>query len=56
MAQTWHPKFLAIWTAIQPTAPVAADMTTVSFGLIFPISCKPKQAVNPEIPRMPKKC
>ena len=40
--QTLHPKFLAICIAISPTAPAAADMTTVSPLFILPTACNPK--------------
>jgi len=42
--------FFASYTTSSPTLPAAALTTTVSPALGFPISKKPKYAVNPAIP------
>ena len=50
-----QPKSFAICPTTEPTAPEAADTTTVSLSLTFPTSLSPKYAVLPGIPAGPKK-
>lgn len=51
-----HPFAFAYCTATCPTAPAAADTTTIYPCFSFPILLRPKYAVNPEIPKAPKNC
>ena len=48
-----HPLSFAIWPTMPPTAPDAADTTTVSPALGCPTSSSPKYAVRPGIPSTP---
>ena len=48
---TRQPLILAIWHTIEPTAPAAAETTTVSPFFGCPMSRKPKYAVGPVKPR-----
>src|ERR1700756_2354943 len=50
---TWHPLIFASWPTIAPTAPAAADTTTVSPAFGCPTLRSPKYAVRPGIPRTP---
>jgi len=50
---TRQPLILAIWPATEPVAPAAPDTTTVSPGLILPISIIPKYDVRPLTPKNP---
>ena len=45
-----QPLSLASWPTTEPTAPEAADTTTVSPALGLPISIRPHQAVMPGMP------
>ncbi len=44
---------LASWPTIEPTAPEAAETTTVSPAFGRPMSRRPTYAVSPGIPRTP---
>src|SRR5713101_3527455 len=48
-----HPLILASWPTIDPTAPDAAETTTVSPGFGWPMSSRPTYAVKPGMPRTP---
>jgi hypothetical protein len=50
---TRAPSALASWPATEPTAPAAADTTTVSPGCGLPMSRIPTHAVSPVIPSAP---
>src|SRR3954470_1288956 len=45
-----HPLIFASWPTTCPTAPDAAETTTVSPGFGRPISSRPKYAVRPGMP------
>src|SRR5688572_13986490 len=47
---TRQPRYLAICTTLEPTAPAAADTTTVSPAFGWPISVRPNHAVRPVAP------
>ena len=49
-----HPWILAIWPTTPPTAPEAADTTTVSPAFGCPKSSNPMYAVTPGIPSTPR--
>ncbi len=49
-----QPHSLASWPTTLPTAPDAAETTTVSPVLGWPISFSPKYAVMPGMPRIPR--
>ena len=51
-----QPQILAIWPAIWPTDPAAAEITTVSPGLMRPVSISAKYAVGPLVPRKSSQC
>ena len=51
MPTTRQPLILAIWPTTWPTAPAAAETTTVSPATGRPISSSPKYAVIPGMPR-----
>jgi hypothetical protein len=48
------PPLFASWPTTLPTAPEAADTTTVSPAFGWPISFRPKYAVIPGMPRQPR--
>ena len=50
-----QPQALANCPTTLPTAPEAADTTTVSPGFGMQISFMPKYAVRPGMPRQPRK-
>ena len=41
MPITWQPSALAIWPAMMPVQPAAAETTNVSPGLAAPVSTTP---------------
>ena len=49
-----QPHSFASWPTTLPTAPEAADTITVSPGFGWPISFRPKYAVMPGMPMMPR--
>src|SRR5204863_4794989 len=49
-----QPLSLAIWPTTPPTAPEAAETTTVSPALGWQISSSPTQAVTPGMPSTPR--
>ena len=53
MPTTRAPLIFAIWAATEPTAPAAAETTTVSPGCGLPMSVSPTQAVRPVMPSAP---
>ena len=54
MPTTRQPLILAIWPTTEPTAPEAAETTTVSPGCGRPMSSKATYAVIPGMPRTPR--
>ncbi len=54
MPTTRAPAIFAICAATEPTAPAAADTTTVSPSWGRPMSCMPTYAVRPVMPRTPR--
>jgi hypothetical protein len=48
-----HPLIFASWPTTAPTAPDAADTTTVSPAFGCPMSMRPTYAVMPGMPRTP---
>ena len=49
-----QPLILAIWPTTLPTAPAAPETTTVSPSWGLPISSRPKYAVIPGMPSVPR--
>jgi len=49
-----QPLSFAIWPTALPTAPEAADTTTVSPGFGWQMSSSPTQAVTPGMPTTPR--
>src|ERR1700735_1439610 len=47
---TQQPLILAIWAAIDPTAPAAVETNTLAAGFNWAIVSKPPSAVNPVPP------
>ena len=47
------PRIRAIWPTSEPTGPLAAATTTVSFGCGRPMVSRPLYAVKPGIPSTP---
>ena len=54
MPTTRRPRIFPIWPTSDPTAPAAAETTSVSPGFGRPISKRPTHAVSPMWPRSPR--